>query len=380
MTKKLALLSGKGGSGKTSLSLCIANLLSSCGIKTLLVDCDLSTNGATYFFEDYLNADGSFCSIWSLCQSKGTPQLKDKKEIIASIKDNFDFIPSVSKIDGSIIEKSNESFFSYSIFDKIVDSYDAVIFDCQAGYSFILQGLLPHVDETLFVMEADAISSSSIRSLHLKIGSFLSRKSYQVFNKVSLEEYKIYNKVSGGTLFTNIESIMFDWTIRKAFALSQIPSIENVSFHFYEQILKICKVLFGENTYLDKIDAFSKIITRKKILEEKRELFEILNETKAQAKTSRIKLFSTLSITYALLAFIFVYITFIKDPLGLNWSEIVAILCSILVFITSFLARKVYNRGDSIANIQQRIEDLDFEAQKLGITDIIRPSTLKIKL
>ena len=43
-------MSGKGGSGKTTLSLTMAYMLSSCNLNVLLVDCDLSTNGATFFF------------------------------------------------------------------------------------------------------------------------------------------------------------------------------------------------------------------------------------------------------------------------------------------------------------------------------------------
>ena len=43
MSKILALLSGKGGSGKTTLALSMASMLSNCGIRVLLVDCDLST-------------------------------------------------------------------------------------------------------------------------------------------------------------------------------------------------------------------------------------------------------------------------------------------------------------------------------------------------
>lgn len=43
MSKVLALLSGKGGSGKTTLALSIASMLSNCCLKVLLVDCDLST-------------------------------------------------------------------------------------------------------------------------------------------------------------------------------------------------------------------------------------------------------------------------------------------------------------------------------------------------
>ena len=51
----LSLLSGKGGSGKTTMALSMSVLLSECGVKTLLIDCDLTTNGATYFYEDDLS-------------------------------------------------------------------------------------------------------------------------------------------------------------------------------------------------------------------------------------------------------------------------------------------------------------------------------------
>lgn len=54
MSTAIAFLSGKGGSGKTTLALSMADLLCRCGVQTLLVDCDLSTNGATYFFESQL--------------------------------------------------------------------------------------------------------------------------------------------------------------------------------------------------------------------------------------------------------------------------------------------------------------------------------------
>lgn len=68
MSKVLALLSGKGGSGKTTLALSIASMLSNCCLKVLLVDCDLSTNGATYFYEGKLseknNDLGSFYSVF----------------------------------------------------------------------------------------------------------------------------------------------------------------------------------------------------------------------------------------------------------------------------------------------------------------------------
>lgn len=56
MCKTVSFLSGKGGSGKTTLALSMASMLSRFGIKVLLIDCDLSTNGATYFYEEKLSS------------------------------------------------------------------------------------------------------------------------------------------------------------------------------------------------------------------------------------------------------------------------------------------------------------------------------------
>ncbi len=52
-TKIIVFLSGKGGSGKTTVAIAFAKLLSDISKHTVLVDFDLSTNGASYFFKSY---------------------------------------------------------------------------------------------------------------------------------------------------------------------------------------------------------------------------------------------------------------------------------------------------------------------------------------
>lgn len=276
MSKTLALVSGKGGSGKTTLALSIASMLSNCYIKTLLVDCDLSTNGATYFYENKLDTKsekiGSFYSIFI--------SRENSIEDVIQINEHMDFIPSITKI----TETNTETYYynrqdlnvTTDIYRRLNQKYDVIIYDCQAGYTDILKLLLPYVDINLVVMEADAISSAAIRSLYLKIGSLLNeRKIYQIFNKVSNEEYQIYSKISGGTVFTNIATIMFDWKIRKAFAVAQIPDMENTGAFYGEQIYNVCKILFNDDYILEKLNRYgTKIKIRKKeedehILEEK---------------------------------------------------------------------------------------------------------------
>jgi len=370
MTKKIAMLSGKGGSGKTSLSLCIANLLSSSGIKTLLVDCDLSTNGATYFFEKYLKIEKNFCSVQNLIENVFQEDKIEKS--ILSIKENFDFIPSVPAIDGSILDPGDSLFFSFEIFDSFIEKYDVVLFDCQAGYSEILKDIVKNVNATMFVMEADAISSASIRALHLKIGSLLTRQAYQVFNKVTKEEYDVYNKISGGTFFTNIESILFDWTIRKAFALSQIPSMDSVGVQFYEQILNVCRILFSEEDYLEKLNSFSRKILLRKVREEKALIVEKLNEKKHSAQKTMVKLFPTIIALYFIVAFVCLFWVFvgkhIQMPKYFDFDFFVMLFSAIagaLSMVTGSLMMKRFVEGrDNTRNLNERLIELQKEEKK----------------
>lgn len=369
MTKKLAVLSGKGGSGKTSLCLSFASLLSTCGIKTLLIDCDLSTNGAAYFFENRLNSDKNIYSILGLINEPFS--LDEQQKSVVSIQESFDFVPSVSAIDGSIAAYTDGFLFSYSSLEDLIKNYEVVIFDCQAGYSDILKEILPNVDETLFVMEADAISSASIRSLHLKIGSLLNRQSFQVFNKMTKEEYDIYNKISGGTLFMNIESVLFDWRIRKAFALSQIPTIDAVGYGFYEQIFNICKVLFPEEENMERMSYFSKKILMKKIQEEKSNLIEKLEMAKNTSRLKRTKMLPQLTMFYLVSVFSIILWVFLrKDGHLLNLFDykidllvFVAFASSLLAAMTSIYVKKLLDSKDSIFTLKKQLSDIEKKEQ-----------------
>lgn len=371
MPKKIALLSGKGGSGKTSLSLSISNLLANCGIKTLLLDCDFSTNGASYFFEDELNCEENVISLEQVFLNH-----KENGNVV-KIQKNFDFIPSVSKINGAKFDSGLWKNVNFSFVDKISKKYDVVIYDCQAGYSDILEMILPEIDETLFVMEADAISSASIRSLHLKIGNLLKQKSYQVFNKVTKEEYEIYNKVAGGTFFTNVESVLFDWTVRKAFALSRLPNVDTVSNDFMTQILNICRVLLGSNEYKDKLNSFSKILTAKKIQEEKLLLEEKMKDLLDFKKKQKSKMLTLFVSAYTIVAFFVIFIFVLKDRslyifgdlFGAPFLSLVVVVLSMLAALGSaFLMKSRTKKIDEIALLQKRLsalEKLDAEVKKI---------------
>lgn len=297
MANIVSLISGKGGSGKTTVALSMASLLSSLGVKVLLVDCDMSTNGATYFYEDKLpntNASEilSFSKVllWSdsLNDVDSATEInryideKIKNHYILNVDDNLAFMPSITSTYGNTLQKSYTSLRYVDledILERIVVPYDVVIFDCQAGYTEELRRVLRISDSCLTVMEADAISSAANRNLHLKIGDILEKKKvYQVLNKASDDEYETYSKISGGTLFTNIETIRFDWKVRRAFAVAQIPNLKSTSALFGETISNICKVLFREKTIVDKISEFEITLKLSRIEEQKKSIQQKIDE------------------------------------------------------------------------------------------------------
>ena len=363
MCYKIAIMSGKGGSGKTSLCLSIADLLATAGIKTLLVDCDLSTNGAAYFFEERLDTTEKILSVEKILHGK----VKSCSPI--KIKESFSFIPSVTSLRCLDNGQEDLSTQEKERFKGLFSGYEVVLFDCQAGYSQILDLILPEANGSLFVMEADAISSSAIRTLYLKIGQFLNnRTSYQVFNKVTHEEYEIYNKISGGTIFTNVETILFDWKIRKAFALSEIPSVANASTFYAEQILKVCKVIFRNESCQGKLKTFSKTLFMKRLREDRERLTKELDLLKKDRKKRRSKIIVLLVFVYMTVAlFATLSMLVLKNPFGqpmvfentyTSISIIISLISCILAMFVLMYTRTRVETNKSIFEYESKLSKI----------------------
>ncbi len=349
--KTLALISGKGGSGKTTLGLSLASLLSSCNIKVLLVDCDLSTNGATYFYEKKLSeGKENLCCFSDILYDENCNKYNNKFNFL-KINSYYDFIPSIISVDNKPA-KSNSINASVikTFFQNISTKYEIIIFDCQAGYSDVLRNILPIVELNLAVMEADAISSSAMRSLYLKIGKFLNdKKIFQVFNKATSEEYEIYSKLYGGTIFTNIETIMFDWKIRKAFSVAQIPDMENTSANYGMQLLNICNVLFPETTVQNKLKKFSTVLEIHKHSEEisklREKIYEIDKEQDTQKKKTFRKVYFSVIPIMVLIMFVVYAMVFFKESVFNDFTDTFMII-SLVVTSTLTMLVSLFNVSD----------------------------------
>lgn len=382
MSTAMAFLSGKGGSGKTTLALSMADLMRRCGVNTLLVDCDLSTNGATYFYETQLgecNATSAY-KTWSFHDILNG--IDGEKLPLLKIEDKFNFIPSVSEISGKclIADKWASADVARHLLEFInwaKDHYDVVLFDCQAGYSEFLPALLPQMDADLFVLEADNISASAMRSLHLKIGDHLgSATLYQVFNKATQEEFDIYSKIVG-TFFTNIGTLLFDWKIRQAFSRSQVPDIETSSEQYGQDLCNICKVIFRDKVTREGLARFSAQVQYQKLKAEQMQVkSELRNLVDRPSLLLGIRKLIIPSMIISILTMLFILLfdgIFDKRyPAsatgGISWTSVVAFIAAMLGIFAGFLeldnARK--RRRQERWDRQEKLKEIENELIKLN--------------
>lgn len=382
MSTAIAFLSGKGGSGKTTLALSMADLLCRCGVQTLLVDCDLSTNGATYFYESQLVAQSSNNqSNVSAFNDLLNMDSFSIKPIPLKVGSKLDFIPSISNISNQFGGKSEmwSSNGPQIQLDRFLQwarqSYDVILFDCQAGYTELLPVLLPLMDVDLFVLEADSISASAMRNLHLKIGSsFGSARLYQIFNKATPEEFDIYSKIVG-TFFINIGTLLFDWKIRQAFSRSQIPDLENTSAKFGSDLCNISKIIFPDRAIQGRLEHFLTHLRYQQLEEARNQTAEKLhNLYNLSTKSQRFQK-TLLLMTYALIIIGGIFLLIQSDFLGENslyWKNssvlpIIAVLVSTLLgLITVFYVTDTFQETrKERQNYERKLKDIDKELEKL---------------
>lgn len=146
----IGFMSGKGGVGKTSLSINVANFCAENGAKVLLIDCDLGTNGATLFFRmdpqinrrlerfhGVLNFQGILEELLNEKELDVPSESQDIKPLL--IKEKFHFIPA--GLGGSVLDEqelTDEVMTRIEtklemLLEEWKKEYDLIIFDMGAG-------------------------------------------------------------------------------------------------------------------------------------------------------------------------------------------------------------------------------------------------------
>lgn len=178
MTKKIAVINYKGGTGKTTTTAHIAYALSMKGYKTLLIDTDSQGSLAAFFdvkpkktLYHVLTKSGTVAS----CVQKAKPNL----DIICSDETTF---PAELKL-----YKTNDRELVLSKqLERIATKYDYVIVDCAPVMNLINQNVLLFVDELILPITLEYLSLQGVKQLlkNLKIINKLFKKRLKILKVI----------------------------------------------------------------------------------------------------------------------------------------------------------------------------------------------------
>ncbi|MEC7277949.1 MAG: AAA family ATPase [Bdellovibrionota bacterium] len=174
-TKTIAVASGKGGVGKTSVAIKLAKTLVARGERVLLIDCDYNLANTAVKL-GFPVAD----KFWDLLQSKiSFDEALDKDgdfHLLSACNGNFDLFDSNCAIERLVID----------VITAHGAEYDSVVLDCPAGLTKEVCALTNFCDHRFVIITPDKSSITDSYSL-IKVLShkFGVRDHHLIFNKVS---------------------------------------------------------------------------------------------------------------------------------------------------------------------------------------------------
>ncbi|MBV5278215.1 MAG: MinD/ParA family protein [Campylobacteraceae bacterium] len=200
-TKFIAITSGKGGVGKSTVSANMANILANNGYKVALFDADIGLANLDVILNVRIEKN-------ILHVLKGECSLSD---IIVQVKKNLILIPGES---GDEILKYSEQFLYERFFEetKVLNDLDFMIIDTGAGIGEHIQLFLEAADEVIVVTVPDPaaitdayatikITSKSQSNIHLILNMTNSEREAQlIFDKIN----KVAMANIGGGLKLNL--------------------------------------------------------------------------------------------------------------------------------------------------------------------------------
>lgn len=245
-TKILALVSAKGGAGKTLAGASLASFASKLGKRILLIDCDASTNGLTLFYlEKVVKGYGKGGSSKLKGVGIFDPQVGLKENTTPfSLSKNVDMIPATYQMKQT--EETSPEEFSKAIAKTIElnrGKYNYIFLDSQAGTDFFAQAAIDVSDEIIIVSEYDPPSIKGIERLkHLFYSSLQDKKVWVLFNKI-LPEFT--SKFSDFFEISNhLPPIPWDAEVVKEFAKGKILADSDEIYAHTLAISRILKSLF----------------------------------------------------------------------------------------------------------------------------------------
>ena len=237
VAQKISIISGKGGVGKTTVSLGLSMSLRSKGKRVLLLDCDYNLSNAIIKLGLPLGND--FYEL--LCGKKKFDECIRKWngiDLLSGCNGSLDLFAAKFQLDLSIID----------LITEVEASYDYIILDCPAGLDKFSLALNSYSNDRIVVVNPDRSSItdaySIIKILNKKYGV---KENYMLFNRTVNE--KRYKKISAG--LSGTVSNFLDCRIKD---LGHIPEISQEDGNLDK--------LFSEGAKSSITNYFDKVMAR----------------------------------------------------------------------------------------------------------------------
>ena len=169
-TKTVAVVSGKGGSGKTMLVATMARILDDLGFKTTVVDTDIGTGGLSYYLSvNYVQGIGSGISEMvlsgTLTNTDGSPSDRYIRELVSFKHARFISIGDHKKL----LRFGKEDKFRTTIGECLqrlrTFSEGYLLLDCRGGVDEDSLAVCREADDIVLVAETDPASFQTTQYL-----------------------------------------------------------------------------------------------------------------------------------------------------------------------------------------------------------------------
>ncbi len=220
MAIKIAVANQKGGVGKTTTSICLAQTLKSKGYRVLFIDSDAQCN-STNFYEAKIKDEATLVDI--LCGDLSADeciQQTDKGDIIASD-------PELSDAENTV--KVDERRFTHlkRSCRSIEDKYDFIIVDTPPSIGVALKNVLAYVEYVIVPIEESGWSMAGLMDFAKALD--LARDNNEKLNVVGILTVKSKERTKKAQRMANIAegiaeklgTILFKTKIRESVACAE---------------------------------------------------------------------------------------------------------------------------------------------------------------
>ena len=274
--KSIAVLSGKGGTGKSTISASLGYILARCGFKTLLVDLDLFTHGITFYALAQCRKKIDFTLTDLFLKTRKNMETMPQADHIPCIMvpnpftdSNLFVLPSISPENPDNMElQYDREFDNISRFrvklKKIIEQagnkygFEYIIIDTRGGTDHTSTGAALTADTFIMVTEADKPSwemgnflMDAIDEMEIREKNDVRRAGF-IINKNVLPSKSIERYLRKKWRIPHIGTIPLDRSAIRYFQENKVPVAESAACPFSREIFKIVRKIFVSEKWTDE--------------------------------------------------------------------------------------------------------------------------------